>query len=145
MQKTKHTRTTQQRMLILEELRSQKNHPSADEIYDRVRKKLPRISLGTVYRNLEQLAEFGLIRRLELGGSQRRYDGDTAVHHHVRCLKCGRVDDISGEAPGDLKKGVCKTCDYEIVGYRLEYLGLCPRCRKQGKHRKQRKPGKMKG
>ncbi len=133
-------RMTSQRKVIIDELRGLRTHPTADELFLRVRKKRPRISLSTVYRNLEQLAGCGLIQKLDLCGSQRRYDGDTAAHHHVRCLRCGRVDDIPSEAMGDLRKGVCKTCDYEIIGYRLEYLGFCPRCRKQVRRGKPVKP-----
>lgn len=92
-------RHSRQRDIILEEVRRGKTHPSAQEVYDRVRPRLPKISLGTVYRNLEQLAAHGLIRKLELPGDQRRFDGDVSEHYHIRCLVCGRVDDVPGPPP----------------------------------------------
>jgi len=74
LQKEKNLRMTRQRRVILEELQSKNNHPSADELYERVRAHLPRISLGTVYRNLEVLCELGEIQKLGLSGPLKRYD-----------------------------------------------------------------------
>ena len=74
-------RMTQQRQVILEELRNVNTHPSADEIYEMVRKRLPRISLGTVYRNLEILCASGEIQKLEAGGSIKRFDGNPRNHY----------------------------------------------------------------
>ena len=71
-------------------------HPTADEVYQVVRKRLPRISLGTVYRNLDVLSESGEISRLDRCGAQYRFDGDLEQHYHIRCSSCGRVDDIEG-------------------------------------------------
>lgn len=88
------TRMTRQRAVILEELRKTKSHPTADELYSIVRERLPRISLGTVYRNLDFLADSGEIRRLEAAGSTKRFDGDISWHQHVRCLRCGRIGDV---------------------------------------------------
>jgi Fur family ferric uptake transcriptional regulator len=122
-------RHSRQRDLILEEVRRGKTHPSAQEVFERVRSRLPRISLGTVYRNLEQLAAHGLIRKLELPGGQRRFDGDVSEHYHIRCLVCGRVDDVPSppllqpQHYQDLMK------DYTILGHRLEFIGICPPCR----------------
>ena len=73
MEIDKKTRMTRQRRVILEEIRRTNSHPAADEIYERVRKRLPRISLGTVYRNLDVLCELGEIQRLELSGAMKRY------------------------------------------------------------------------
>ncbi len=87
-------RMTKQREIILEELRKLKTHPTASDLYDIVRKRLPKISLGTVYRNLEILAEMGLIKKLEIAGKEKRWDGDISKHYHFRCVKCGKVEDI---------------------------------------------------
>jgi Fur family ferric uptake transcriptional regulator len=67
---------TRQRKVILEEIRKTDSHPTADELYQRVRQRLPHVSLGTIYRNLETLAASGLIQKLEMGGSQKRFDGN---------------------------------------------------------------------
>ena len=88
---------TQQRQVILEELRNVNTHPSADEIYEMVRKRLPRISIGTVYRNLEILCASGEIQKLEFGCSLKRFDGVATAHYHISCLDCDRVID----APSD--------------------------------------------
>ena len=88
------TRMTRQRAVILEELRKVKTHPTADELYSIVRERLPRISLGTVYRNLDFLADTGEIRRLEAAGTTKRFDGDISWHQHVRCIHCGRIGDV---------------------------------------------------
>jgi Fur family ferric uptake transcriptional regulator len=117
-----------QRQIILEELQREKNHPSAQELYERVRHRLPKISLGTVYRNLEQMAASGLIQKIEGTGGQRRFDGDLVDHYHLRCLYCGRVEDASLPKLSRLNQTFGKMTDYTILGHRLEFLGICPRC-----------------
>ncbi|MDY7000781.1 MAG: transcriptional repressor [Thermodesulfobacteriota bacterium] len=121
-------RLTTQRKVILEELRKVDTHPTADEVYEMVRKRLPRISLGTVYRNLETLSEHGSILKLERAGAQKRFDGNPNPHHHVRCVYCGRVGDVR-HAPdtSGLEAGV--ESDFEIIGHSLEFVGVCPWCR----------------
>jgi Fur family ferric uptake transcriptional regulator len=82
-----------------------------------------------VYRNLETLCEYGLIQKLETAGTQKRFDGAVENHYHVRCVRCGRIEDIPVPpltAIDDVGKGVS---DFEILWHRLEYCGLCPRCR----------------
>jgi Fur family ferric uptake transcriptional regulator len=119
---------TRQRKVILEELRKVNTHPSADEVYELVRKRLPRISLGTVYRNLEILSESGDIQKLEPGWSLKRFDGDPSEHCHIRCVRCDRIADVP-TAP-DLKvdlQGVNST-NFDIIGHRLEFIGMCPQC-----------------
>jgi Fur family ferric uptake transcriptional regulator len=122
---------TKQRQIILEELQKVGSHPSADEVYALVRRRLPRISLATVYRNLEVLAEAGLIQKLALAGSQKRFDGMVENHYHIRCLKCGRVDDVAlelltlGEEVSNFLHG------YQCVGHRLEFMGICPHCQEE--------------
>ncbi len=123
---------TRQRRLILSELQASDAHPTADDVYQAVRRTLPRISLGTVYRNLEVLAECGAIERIE-GGPQRRYDADLYPHVHIRCQQCGRVDDVEVR---EIPKAVDLLEDaggYDVQGYRIEYVGLCPSCRDAGK------------
>ena len=86
-------RMTHQRQVILEETNKDQTHPTADEIYERVRKKLPRISMGTVYRNLEILSSCGIIHRLEPGLPQMRFDCNTRDHYHITCVQCGKIED----------------------------------------------------
>ena len=122
-------RMTRQRRVILEELKKVCTHPTADVVYQIVRRRLPEISLGTVYRNLEILSENGMIRKLELGGTRRRYDGNTEMHHHIRCVRCGKVEDLPTGFSPIAKGALCENCGYEILDYRLELVGLCPKCR----------------
>jgi Fur family ferric uptake transcriptional regulator len=122
-------RMTKQRRVILETLRRSKVHPTADEVYAKVREELPRISLGTVYRNLQILEEMGEVKVIAVGGNQRRFDGTVENHYHVRCLQCGRVADMSIEPNGALEKAAQKASDFEITGHHLEFVGMCPGCR----------------
>jgi Fur family ferric uptake transcriptional regulator len=121
-------RMTPQREVILEELERVDSHPTADEIYEMVRERLPRISLGTVYRNLETMAERGMIRKLEVAGRKKRFDGRAGEHYHVRCLECGRVGDIDRVRGLDALTRCRKLAGYQIKGYRLEFVGYCPAC-----------------
>jgi Fur family ferric uptake transcriptional regulator len=120
---------TPQRRVILEELGETAEHPTADQLYERVRRRLPRISLGTVYRNLDLLADRGLIGKIEVGPGPRRFDARAERHHHVVCLGCGRIADVP---PGVLEAAEPDLCDVEgfkVVGCRVELLGYCPECR----------------
>lgn len=129
-------RMTRQRRVILEELRRTNNHPTADTLYEQVRKRLPRISLGTVYRNLEILTALGEIQTLELSGSQKRYDGIPQKHYHIRCIHCERVDDAPIAPLNSLEDELYGATVYTIMGHRLEFLGLCPECSRQEEARK---------
>jgi Fur family ferric uptake transcriptional regulator len=122
---------TKQRRIILEELQRVQTHPSANEMYALVRRRLPRISLATVYRNLELLAAAGMIQKLGLSGSQRRFDGQVHNHYHIRCLECERVEDMPLAPLPVIDENSVSLENYQIVGHRLEFFGICPRC--QGK------------
>ena len=124
----RNLRMTRQRKVILEELRRINNHPSADELYERVRQLLPRISLGTVYRNLDVLSELGEIQRLELSGSLKRFDGNPRKHYHIRCMNCDRIDDAPLAFQKNIEDQLNGETDYKIMGHRLEFVGLCPAC-----------------
>ncbi len=129
MQASPERRMTRQRKVILEELRGTDTHPTADEIYERVRLKLPRISLGTVYRNLQTLVSDGQVRTLSSGG-RMRYDGALHDHCHVRCAVCGVVGDVPAR---EITGQPCQSGDFRILGYKIEFVGICPECELQGK------------
>ncbi len=130
MVESEKMRMTKQRRVILDALRKGNNHPTADMIYEMVRRQMPRISLGTVYRNLEILTALGEIQTLELSGSQKRYDGIPQKHYHIRCLHCGRVDDAPIAPLNRLEDDLYESTVYTIMGHRLEFIGLCPECSK---------------
>ena len=129
-------RMTVQRQVIMEEMGKLHTHPTADEVYQVVRKRLPRVSLGTVYRNLEKLADHGLLLRLDSGSGPRRYDARVENHYHIRCLECSRVGDIFSNQPYPVPEELPGT-DFDVIGLKVEYFGICPACRKKAsKHKK---------
>lgn len=121
-------RNTPQRRVVLEELCQMKTHPTAAELYAMVRQRLPRISLGTVYRNLEVLHEDGMIRKMEFAGAESRFDGEMEPHDHVRCTDCGRITDIFPQGPVPIPTPLEDMAGFRVEGYRLEYFGSCPSC-----------------
>jgi Fur family ferric uptake transcriptional regulator len=128
--KHRFQRNTRQREVILEELKKLHSHPTAVGLYEIVRRRLPKISLGTVYRNLELLVEMGAVEKLDFGAAEARFDGNTDHHDHVRCLRCGRVADIEGR-PLDLSLDNDHDCaGFEILGHRLQFVGICPQCKR---------------
>lgn len=129
-------RMTHQREIILEELRRCLRHPTADELYERIKKKLPRISLATVYRNLEILSEAGLIQKLEISGRQKRFDWDSLDHDHVYCTQCHRIDNIPTTTTPSISVDTEQQKGYRITGCRIEFYGLCPNCQQQQKLKK---------
>ncbi|MBI2425558.1 MAG: transcriptional repressor [Candidatus Hydrogenedentes bacterium] len=121
-------RITEQRRVLLEELQATKRHPTADELYETVRCRLPNISLGTVYRNLDLLVRSGSIRKLDKAGGQARYDADLSEHLHVRCLHCGAIADLPDDGALKLEIPLPVIPSYAITRYRLEFEGTCPGC-----------------
>lgn len=137
--KSGRLRTSRQRQVILEELQRAASHPTADEIFARVRERMPKVSLGTVYRNLELLADLGLARVIEDFGGQRRYDGDTRQHSHIRCVRCGAIGDLMVDTTSETIAVVQAATTYQVFEVRLVCTGLCPSCQVPdvSPHRKQ--------
>ncbi len=127
-------RLTTQRQIILEELNKVKSHPTANEVYDMVRKRLPRIGLGTVYRNLELMAESGIILKLEVGGTQKRFDATTDLHYHIRCVECGKVDDIELEVQHQINEAAARNTSYQVLSHHIEFSGTCSQCSSGTQH-----------
>jgi Fur family ferric uptake transcriptional regulator len=121
-------RMTESRRAILSALECTRSHPTADEVYEMVRERIPRISLGTVYRNLDLLAREGMVTVLSEAGEQRRYDVAGVRHHHVRCEVCGRLDDVILDDPDAVERVLKDAGGYEIHGYSLCFVGTCSRC-----------------
>lgn len=124
-------RKTRQREVILEVLRGTTSHPTADWVYQEVRKEMPNVSLGTIYRNLKTLSENGEIQELAFGSTHSRFDFRAHRHYHFVCEECGVVEDIEAGAIGDFtpfEDKVAKAGDYEVTSHRLEFYGRCPAC-----------------
>jgi Fe2+ or Zn2+ uptake regulation protein len=121
-------RQSRQRDVVLALVRQTMDHPTADWVFREARRRMPRISLGTVYRNLKQLAAAGLIREIHSGGQQARFDGNTGRHYHIRCLGCGRVNDLPMSIDPRLEQQAGRAMNYRILGHEVEVHGLCPLC-----------------
>jgi Fur family transcriptional regulator, ferric uptake regulator len=122
---------TEQRRIILDEIEKTVHHPSASDIYENVKKRLPHISLGTVYRNLEILSSKGMIKRLSMPTGQKRFDAEMGEHHHIRCTSCGRVEDLPQQADENIEDLVARVGDtsgYKSMGFSVDFFGICPDC-----------------
>ncbi|MEM7819611.1 MAG: transcriptional repressor [Candidatus Aenigmatarchaeota archaeon] len=124
-------RLTKQRKIILNELRKVKTHPTASQIYEIVKWKIPNISLGTVYRNLRVLKELGMIQEFE--GEISRFDGNPKNHKHFVCKNCKNIYDIDIPVRIIFKKDVIKKCGFKIYDYSFVFYGTCKNCRRVGK------------
>jgi Fe2+ or Zn2+ uptake regulation protein len=122
------SRLTKQRKIILEMLRSVKTHPTAEEVYRLVRKQIPNISLGTVYRNLNLLVNEGDALSIVTKAMPCRFDGDISDHYHVKCCFCGRVDDIFLDLKLKELEKITATEYYSIHAYTVEFEGVCNQC-----------------
>lgn len=122
------SRRSRQRDTILKVVMNTKTHPRADWVYEQVRKEIPNISMGTVYRNLKSLAEAGEIYQLELAGSTSRFDGNMDNHYHFRCRKCGDMYDLDEPVDRSIEKRIAQKTGFKITQQRLELLGLCTKC-----------------
>lgn len=126
----KRQRLTRQRQAILDLLAATDSHPDASWLYQELRKQLPHISLGTIYRNLAVLKAAGLVRELHLGQALGRYDAQTSEHYHAVCARCSRIDNVH-VPPGELRDllaGIAARSGYLIRGLHLEFYGLCQAC-----------------
>jgi len=132
MEQLTNMRLTTQRQIILEELGKVTSHPTANEVYDMVRKRLPRIGLGTVYRNLELMAESGIILKIEVGGTQKRFDATVEDHYHIRCSSCGKVDDIDIAVQNQINETASACSNYKVLGHHIEFSGICEECSQGG-------------
>ncbi len=128
MRELKYSR---QREAILETLISRHDHPTADALYQTLRKDLPHISLGTVYRNLNLLSDIGKIRSIRSEDGIEHYDAETHEHYHLVCRTCGKVLDIPMEAVPDLDQRAAKGGIGTVEGHMLIFYGRCGSCLKE--------------
>jgi len=122
-------RNTIQAALVLEAVNKLQSHATADEVYQEIVREHPHISRGTVYRNLNRLAQAGEIRKIELSGGADRFDHLCHDHCHVRCEKCGRVFDVDMEFVYGLEKNIRDPHGFQFTGYDIIFKGICPACR----------------
>ncbi len=124
----KQRRNTRQRQLILEAVRRHRDHPTAEEIYQEVSKRHPKISRGTVYRNLRLLIEDEAIGRANVPGVDR-FDWLKEPHYHILCLSCGNVCDVPMPYLSALDQELTAQTGYDILSHSTVFEGHCPDCR----------------
>ena len=118
-------RYSRQRERIYQAVHASQEHPSAQMVYDLLREEQPRLSLGTVYRNLHQMAQEGMLQELE--GPTARFHACLAPHAHIRCTCCGRVMDLSAlEEPAPVRSAA--EAGWQVERYSLMLEGICPAC-----------------
>ena len=131
-------RCTVQRRVILEAMLSLDNHPTADKVYEAVMPRLPGVSRTTVYRTLESLARMGVISKACHPGAVARYDSRTELHHHLICLHCDSVVDISDSGLDSVSIPDTSRLGFEVADFRVQLRGICRRCRQH--HRREESP-----
>ena len=121
-------RSSRQRDVVLEVVRSTFEHPTAERIHKAARRRLPRVGLGAVYRNLKTLVDEGLIREVRSADEAVRYDGNTGEHYHIRCVSCGRVSDLPVSVDRTIEHRAHTATNYAVIGHEVEVRGVCPHC-----------------
>ena len=123
-------RKSKQREAILRVVKGTTSHPTADWVYEQVRREIPNISLGTVYRNLKLLKQEGQILELNFGNTLVRFDGNTQYHYHFICEQCGRVFDVSSDERMEraMLSRIAQETGFRITLHRCELRGLCRDC-----------------
>jgi Fur family peroxide stress response transcriptional regulator len=129
-------RITHQRTEIYRELACKDNHPPAEAIHRRVRRRIPTMSLDTVYRTLATLERLGLARKMSPTGDRTRFDANADSHHHFVCTKCGMVRDVYSRDMDELELPEAARAMGKVTSRHVELRGVCARCsrRKAGRH-----------
>jgi Fur family peroxide stress response transcriptional regulator len=119
---------TVQRRTVFEALSARRDHPTADQVYDAVKSRLPGLSRTTVYRVLEALVDAGFARKVHHAGGVTRFDPTTHRHHHLVCEACGRLVDLDDDAVPALRLPAARGSGFRIKDYSVSFLGLCGAC-----------------
>ena len=122
-------RQSKQRTRILELLRSTEIHPTADWLYEKLKNEFPRLSLGTVYRNLSILIEQGLAKKIHFGSTFDRFEANIKPHYHLICESCGKILDFEMPIYDDLNYQAKQLTNFTIQHHKLEFFGLCEECK----------------
>jgi Fur family peroxide stress response transcriptional regulator len=128
--KAKGRRLTPQRRAIIQALLEDDSHPTAEQIFARVREDMPDMSHATVYNTLRELVEMEVLRELDLGLGERHYDFNTENHAHLICLGCGRVEDVPLDN-GALPLPADHTHGFHVIDCNVIFRGYCPACMSQ--------------
>lgn len=121
-------RYSKNREAILECIRKTRSHPTAEWVYEQLKPEYPSLSLGTVYRNLNQLKEAGDIRSMGTVAGQEHFDGNQSKHHHALCSRCGSIVDLKDETEMEvLMQKISDTIQFDLS--EIKFVGVCSRCK----------------
>ena len=121
-------KVTPQRLAVYEVLANTKEHPNAEMIFNSLQATYPTMSLATVYKTIDILNEIGLVQILNAGEDSFRYDADMSNHAHVRCVECGRVDDVFDLDAAKVTREIEVGTRYHLTGQQFYFYGICPDC-----------------
>ena len=122
-------KVTHQRMAVYAMLAATEAHPTPEDVYSVIRAQLPSLSLGTVYKILDQFHKHGFLRKVSTEGHVARYDANTEVHHHLVCAGCGLIQDVHVEQPLAAMAPMPEAPDFAVTSYDILFHGLCKDCR----------------
>ena len=120
---------TPQRRAVLQAVAESEEHPTAGEIFEAARRRLPSISFATVYNSLKYLKEAGLLREITFGKGSNRYDRETARHDHAVCSRCGKLVDFDLAETSKLVRAAARRSRFKPESIHLTLVGVCPECR----------------
>lgn len=124
-------RQSRQRERILQLLKQTDTHPTADWLYEQLKKEFSKLSLGTVYRNLSILTDQGLVQKIHSGSTFNRFEANQALHYHLICEKCGKIEDFKMPAHKELDEQASRMTDFMIRKHRIDFFGICSNCQKK--------------
>ncbi len=122
-------KNTPQRLIVERTVREMHDHPTADDVYEKVLPLLPTISKATVYRILNALEEEGALHKIRVPGSADRFDDDLTPHSHIRCVKCGRIEDVQSLFLPDTG-WITDPKGFQVLRCVMSFEGVCPECLK---------------
>ena len=123
-------KVTPQRLAVYEALANTKEHPNAEMIFNGLQATYPTMSLATVYKTIDILHEIGLVQILNAGEDSFRYDADVSEHAHIRCVECGRVDDVFDLDTAKFNDQIQQNTKDRLVGQQFYFYGICADCQK---------------
>jgi Fur family peroxide stress response transcriptional regulator len=129
---TQTYRKSDQREAIIAAIKRLGGHSTADQVYEAVKASHPRISLGTIYRNLRVLCDQGAIREVKSGQSLGRFELAGPRHYHLICRQCGKIEDCAMPVDKSLDERVQRTTHFKVEQHRLDFIGLCGKCQNTG-------------
>lgn len=124
---------TKQRRLIFARLSEATDHPTAEQLHERIHGALPNLSLATVYKALHLFAELGIARTVATPDGRARFDAPRHSHHHLRCRRCGMLEDVlDRRLDVVVPPEVAASTGFEITASEVQLTGICPACRSAG-------------